>query len=89
MTRSGIVYVCLIATVCFLAFANWIDALRPDPCCDWMVRRGFPFAILVRGGYQGMFKHLWPGIFGNLIVALLTGLLIGLGCQSFLAKRAR
>ena len=51
--------------------ANYIDVLRRDPCCDFIVRRGFPFAILRRGGFVGIHQYLPAGIAANLLVVLL------------------
>jgi hypothetical protein len=59
------------ATGAIFVIANFIDVLRRDPCCDFIVRRGFPFAILRRGGFVDVHQYLPVGIAANLLVVLL------------------
>ena len=65
--------VSLLFTVSLLGLVNYIDVSRPDPCCDWIVHRGLPFSILMRGGFQGMNEYLWVGICADCIFGLAIG----------------
>ena len=65
--------VSLLVTGFLLGLANYIDVSRPDPCCDWIVYRGLPFSILVRGGFQGMHEYLWAGICADFVISLAIG----------------
>ena len=65
--------VSLLFTSFLLGLANYIDVFRPDPCCDWIVHRGLPFSILVRGGFQGMHEYLWVGICADFMFGLAIG----------------
>lgn len=53
------------------AIANCIDVLRHDPCCDFIVQRGLPFAILRRGGFVDVRQYLPGGIAADLLVVVL------------------
>ena len=77
MTRRVLRFgVALLAVSAIFALASYIDILRPDPCCDFIVRRGFPFGILLRGGFAGIHKYLPTGIVANFLTAVLFALLI-------------
>lgn len=62
--------VSLLCTGFLLGLVNYIDVSRPDPCCDWIVYRGLPFSILMRGGLQGMHEYLWVGIWADCMIGL-------------------
>lgn len=66
----------LLAVAAIFALVSYIDILRPDPCCDFMVRRGFPFAILVRGGFAGIHRCLPIGIVANGLAAVAVAAFI-------------
>jgi hypothetical protein len=61
----------LLATGAISAIANCIDVLRHDPCCDFIVRRGIPFAILRRGGFVDVHQYLPVGITADFLIVLL------------------
>jgi hypothetical protein len=78
MTRRRIFRfaIALLGVAAIFALASCIDILRSDPCCDFIVRRGFPFGILERGGFAGIHKYLPIGIAANCAAAVAVAALI-------------
>ena len=79
----------LLATGTISAMANYVDVRRTDPCCDWIVHRGLPFAILKRGGFGEMHQFLPAGITADLLVMLLISGLIARIWEGISRDRAK
>ncbi len=61
----------------FILFAHYIDRRNRVICFDCAEEFGFPFTYLETGGQMFAERMVWQGLFGNLIIAMLVGVVLG------------
>jgi hypothetical protein len=66
-----------LVVVLAFALANCIDLLRRRPCCDFIFKRGVPFAFLREGGFQGLHQTLWLGAALDVVTIFAVAALLG------------
>lgn len=79
----------ILASICLFAIINYFDFVRPHGIVDGIYRHGIPFTFYRHGGYQGERTHVWIGLFGDLAIAIASGIAIANIWTNFTIPKVR
>lgn len=68
------------------ALANYIDLHWHVPCCDFIYKRGVPFAFLREGGFQGLHQAIWLGSALDVVTVFGVAALLGWAWNRWVVK---
>ena len=77
MTKKGKYTLGFAVRASRLCTVNYANRMRPISCDDCYYDYGLPFAFLREGGFEHGRYILWPGLLGDLMIALVVSLILG------------
>ncbi len=73
----------------FVLITHYFDRRGRGICFDCSERFGFPFAYLETGGQAFDDRFIWPGLIGNVLLAIALSTIVGWLVSMLVLKRRK